>query len=581
MVDKIEMAAFEIEVDGNKISDDIRVKGFRTWHALNRIGWAEIYIADSNNKEKPFPASNNTSLVPGKSLEILIARGNIKVKKTIFKGSITATHLNFKMGRNHLVIEGRDDAYKMTLVPTTTVFTELTDSKIANNITNNYDGLTPSFVETTTEYPRVLQYQTTDWDFLLTRLMVQSQLVSSFGGTIKTIKGDGSSGNKIKQTIDNSLIRFDASLDSRDQIKSYDIISWDIENQEPVTSSSKNPKFKNQGSLKADQLVKAPSLKMAKVTLNSAGTVQSDTAAAVASALLLQSRLAKIRCEVEIIGRSDIMPGDYFEFSGYGKLFDGEALISEVEHFLDSGHWKTTVRTGLDRKWLMDNLVDKGGADRFPERLLGQLHLGKVIKISDDPKEMARVQVSVPLIFGVGAKPVWARVTSFSAGKERGAFFMPNVGDEVLVGFIGANNQNPVIFGKFFSQERESPITPADENNYIKGFYSDKKMKLEFDDEKPSISLTTPGGANITLDDDAGSLSLNDQNGNSLTLDSGGITVKCSGNYSLTASTGSISESAQSLDFSADMAFSASGNSGAELTSSAITTVKGSMVQIN
>ncbi|GLH83219.1 hypothetical protein SSBR45R_06790 [Bradyrhizobium sp. SSBR45R] len=44
--------------------------------------------------------------------------------------------------------------------------------------------------------------------------------------------------------------------------------------------------------------------------------------------------------------------------------------------------------------------------------------------------------------------------------------------------------------------------------------------------DKPSITISTPGGRTIILDDDGGSITLSDKNNNKLTLDADGITIE-------------------------------------------------------
>jgi len=576
---KSDIAKFDITVDGQALGDDIRVVAVHCWHAINRIGWAELHLADSNDKNNTLPTTNDSSLEPGKSLEIKLGRG--AATTTVFKGSITGSRLSIGGGDMHLVIEGRDDAYQMTLVPTTKVFQNQKDSEIASGILAGYSSLSASMIPTETEHDQVLQHQTTDWDFVLTRMSLQSQLISSCAGKVSSFKGTGTDCDKVKQTLDDTIIKFEAHTDSRRQKDSIDLMTWDLENQDTVTSSASTPDFEDQGSVKAKTLAAAASLSNSKVTLGSAGTVESEDATAQASAILFQSRVSKISCDIEIIGREDIFPGAVMTLSGFGDLYNGDVLVNEVEHYLEGGAWKTSIRTGVGRDWVMDKLINVGDNDRFPERLLSQLHLGKVTKISEDPDSMTRAQVLLPLVFGAEADPVWARVSSFSAGDSRGGFFMPNVGDEVLVGFVGANNLNPIIIGKLFSKNRKAPITPEDENNYVKGFYSDKNMKLEFNEEKPSLEVSTPGGAKILLDDDEGSVSLEDQNGNSLKMDSSGITIKSASDYNVTATSGNITEKGMSVSLSGSQSLEASGSTSAELTSTGTTKVQGTMVQIN
>lgn len=97
-----------------------------------------------------------------------------------------------------------------------------------------------------------------------------------------------------------------------------------------------------------------------------------------------------------------------------------------------------------------------------------------------------------------------ARVASFVAGRERGAYFMPEVGDEVVVAFEMGNINQPVIIGALWSDSDPPPpgVDRAQSNN-IRTIRSRAGHEVTFDDSPATgkISIKTAGGFEITLED--------------------------------------------------------------------------------
>jgi len=124
---------------------------------------------------------------------------------------------------------------------------------------------------------------------------------------------------------------------------------------------------------------------------------------------------------------------------------------------------------------------------------------------------------------------------------------------------------------------------------------TDRRLKLSFDDETGSILVSTPYGNQVELNDTTKIMKLSDQHGNVIEMSKDGISifsfkdVKIKGfNVSIEASNniqikakGEIENKAINIKEEAEMAFTASGNAKAELSSSAQTTVRGSIVMIN
>ncbi len=222
------------------------------------------------------------------------------------------------------------------------------------------------------------------------------------------------------------------------------------------------------------------------------------------------------------------------------------------------------------------------------------IHTGTVKKIDTDPNGEYRVLVEVPVIQESG-DGIWARLANLHASNSFGAYFYPEVGDEVVLGFLNNDPRFAIILGSLYGKKHKPPFTPEKKNN-DKGIITKSKMKLTFEEEKKVITIETPGGQKVTLDDDKKSLKLEDQNKNSVTLDDKGITlnsgsdvkISAKGKITLSAtgnaeisSKGDVSVKGNNINSKANIALSAQGSASAELKASGNVTVKGAMVMIN
>lgn len=224
---------------------------------------------------------------------------------------------------------------------------------------------------------------------------------------------------------------------------------------------------------------------------------------------------------------------------------------------------------------------------------VSQNQIGQVVQTHDDPDELGRIQVR--LSYHADSEPIWMRMLTPHSGKEHGVYFLPEVGDEVLVGFEGNNAEHPYVMGCLYNGKDKPPHVP-DEKNTLKTIKTRSGLKIEFNDEDKIFTIETPGENTIVLDDKEKSIIIADQNGNKITMGTSGITIdsckdlilKAPGNVNITAkmnidlkATADANMSAVNIAHKADAAFSAKGNATAELSASGQTTLKGAMVMIN
>lgn len=186
-----------------------------------------------------------------------------------------------------------------------------------------------------------------------------------------------------------------------------------------------------------------------------------------------------------------------------------------------------------------------------PAGWLSAAHLAQVVSL-DDPEGLNRVQVRLISYAGIDGQdlPLWARVVCPFAGDNRGTFFMPDVGDEVLVVLVQGDPRYPLVLGGLWSGANAAPASIGAGGNVIKRVRSKNGIQITLEDQQgqETLTLETPGGQTVTLKDGPGAVTIEDANGNSVRLESGGITVQAGSVVKVQASKVDVSAGMVSVD---------------------------------
>jgi uncharacterized protein involved in type VI secretion and phage assembly len=164
----------------------------------------------------------------------------------------------------------------------------------------------------------------------------------------------------------------------------------------------------------------------------------------------------------------------------------------------------------------------------------------------NDPDGQGRVKVTLPWApdSDSGQYEMWARMATLMAGPNRGTWFIPDTGDEVLVAFEAGMPDRPYVVGMLWNGN-DSPPESMDGagSNYIKSVRSRNGVKITLDDHDGQEKLVceTPGGQKVTLADGPGTITVEDSNGNSIKLEAAGVTVTTSAKLTVNASTVEVS----------------------------------------
>jgi len=238
----------------------------------------------------------------------------------------------------------------------------------------------------------------------------------------------------------------------------------------------------------------------------------------------------------------------------------------------------------------MINIFDSFSSEDTDELMQG-VYTGFVTD-NKDPEKLGRVKVKIPIIDDQKELD-WSRIVTLMGGKSRGALFIPEVGDEVLVAFLLGDIRSPIVIGSLWN-DVEKPPEGKNDNNDIRKIRTRAGHEIVFNDanKEGSITITTAEGHQLELDDKGKKvqlatkdkdqkLTMNSTSGN-ITVSSGStkVTIDKSGSIKLEGSA-EITLKAMAVKIQADSKLEMKANASIDINSGGLINIKGAMVKIN
>lgn len=543
--------------------------------AVNKIPSARLVFQDGSVDKGEFPLSEEDLFIPGNDIEI--SAGNVDESTVIFSGIIVKHSIKMKQNKGStLIIECKHRVCRLAVDRTNQYFYEQSDSEIIEQILANAALENLEVESSAIVHPEIVQYNATDWDFCLLRAQVSGKLII-LNADKSEVKQAKISNNVIcALEFGATILEVDLSIDGRNQYKGIKSYSWNQATQEVIEKEASDPEFTSPGNLDAASLSTTLNLSFLQ---QKHPTISEDEAQQWSDASWLYSQINRVSGLIKCQGMSTVKAGDTVELVGLGERFNGSAFVTGVRHdFGASQAWQTSLQFGgVDWINVTQKVVDQPNAAGLIPGVNG-LQIGIVVS-NDDPDSEGRIQVKMPLV-SVDGDGTWARLATLDAGDDRGFYFYPEIGDEVVIGFFANDPRQAVVLGMLHSSAKSAPITPNNDN-HEKGYVSREKMKMAFDDENLDMTLSTPAGNSIRLTEKEGGIVIEDQSGSVIKFLDRDITIESAGNLQLKAAQDITIEAGVNAEVSAGAEAKISGTSGCALESSAITDIKGSLVKIN
>ncbi|MFN6565514.1 MAG: type VI secretion system tip protein VgrG [Nostoc sp. ChiSLP01] len=493
---------------------------------VNKIPIAQIVLLDGDAAKREFAISNTDFFKPGNNIKIKLRyEGEPQKEATVFEGIVVKHSLQSDRYGSLLTVDLKDAAIKLTHQRKSAVFRHMADNEIINYIIEPWKLEITSIAATKPKHKEMVQYYCTDWDFILSRADVNGHWVLVDDGKI-TVEEPNLKGLP-KHTFEygiNDIYEFEMSADISHQYASVESTAWDVKTQTISPPQKAKNVSLSQGNLKAEELAKT--IGANQYQLICSGQLDEQERQIWADAKLLKSRLSMLNGRLKVPGFADIKPGEVMEIAGISKRFNGKTLVTAIRHQVNEQGWQTDIQFGLAAEFFAQqnhNIIDIPAAGLVPA--IHGLQIGIVDKYEDDRDKQFRVKVRIPSIENDGI--IWARLASLDAGDNRGIFFRPELGDEVILGFINDDPRQAIILGAVHSEKNALPPGFAvTEKNNKKGIVTKKALKILLDDEKKLIELSTPKGNILKLSEEGKGINITDENGNAITMDDNGFKIE-------------------------------------------------------
>ncbi|MBC8643195.1 hypothetical protein H9W95_00935 [Flavobacterium lindanitolerans] len=457
----------------------------------------------------------------GQAIKITINPSNMMTASPLtFNGIITEAQMVRTDGASGgIIINGFSPTILLEGTPNTKSYTDKSLADIVQEVTGNYsaDSLKPAVsVQKDASLPYTVQYSESDFSFLC-RIAQKKGQWFYFNGE-ELVFGKPKSKNF---TLEYGRSLHSFNIEMRAKSLGFEYVGYDPSNGETQRASSSEANYQPEGYSKSvfESSKKLFPNSSTMLYFHSLEEGNSKTHLTDRVTTQLQSRAADL---VTAKGDSDetgLRIGDVINikepaFSLTGNLLDGlqeqnfgSYIITDIMHICDeSGNYHNTFDA------VPDTVVSPpyGNVHSFP---VAESQPATVIS-NDDPAGLGRIQVAFAWQKDSGANTPWIRMTNPHSGGGKGFYFIPEVGEEVLVGFEGGNAEKPFVLGAMYNGSALSEYHTSG---------NDKKV------------IQTRSGTKVIMNDAEGSIFIEDPSGNTWLMDGkGNINVNAPKNMTFT-----------------------------------------------
>ena len=442
-------------------------------------------------EEKDFEDPGMYTAFLGKSISLTISpsdettsSGSAGASKLEFIGIVTEVRiLNSIHSINNVLLTCHSPTVTMDGAELNTFQNDKKVSDIIGSIVSGYP-ITPGKIESTDRNLRFsVQYRETDYRYILRLASLSGKFALYDGKEFRVTSSSSSDPAVVNWRKDLGLFTTGFGTAPMEY-------TADVYNYEQKKTYSQDSKSVSQNSSLSESSKKAPDASGKIYERASYADIEPvEDARSLDETLDLKRSQAKgkmVLCKGESTS-PEVLVGRCVKIVGMDKL-DGLYWVNWVQHVFDeSGKYHNEFRcTPLDLAY---------PAPASERERLTQLQPAVVVD-NNDPDKLGRVKVSFP--WSGSEQTPWARFVTFHAGKDWGAFCLPEVGDEVLTGFEFGNPDLPVVLGSLYNKENKPLSKTGSEENLVKCLTTKSGNEIFFNDKSGSeeLIITMKGGKN-------------------------------------------------------------------------------------
>jgi phage protein D/phage baseplate assembly protein gpV len=248
------------------------------------------------------------------------------------------------------------------------------------------------------------------------------------------------------------------------------------------------------------------------------------------------------------IGIPALRAGSFIQIAGVGNQFSGSYRLRKVTHTIDENGYLTefditqqgesSLLALIRKKTDIEITPPRDREEKFYGVYIAEVLQAPTLGSDPDPASAlgARVKVTFPWLSDLNESG-WARVVTPAAGIGSGMYFMPGVGESVIVAFQDGDISMPVVIGSVWDGATLPPVYPPSPANTVQVIKTRLGHTITLDDTPPlqQVSIAHVNGSQISMTQD-GTVTIAALTGNiTLQATTGSITLQAAENITLTA----------------------------------------------
>ncbi|HSF52592.1 MAG TPA: hypothetical protein VLA71_02515, partial [Algoriphagus sp.] len=341
--------SFEIKINGTALSGEIEIISIGVTLEVNRIATATLKLSDGGAfglENEPFANSASEDFIPGNEIEISLGYGD--ERSVAFMGVITGQRMVVRRSTSFLQVSCKDKSFKLTKSRANNILSDSKDDDLFSQLISGA-GLTADAASATQFTYPLVQYNTSDWDYLVIRSEANNFFVVTDQNkvSIKSFELSGSPAYTIQADL--TALDVDLELNGENTYPEFNFTSWDPKTQQKTVVNASMSDPSGISNLTAQKI--AGDLAVPALNKFTSAPLSSDELTAFSKSWVCRSALTKVQGKITIPGTANLKPGDLVELKNFGPRFEGNAFVSKIEQDCSDGNWKTIVFVGLHSRW--------------------------------------------------------------------------------------------------------------------------------------------------------------------------------------------------------------------------------------
>lgn len=542
-----------------------------------------------------------TGLAIGTAVKLKAQAGDAASPELLLSGEVTALTVEIDGAGTATEVRGYDHSHRLFRGRRVTAYANMGVGDVVRKVAQRA-GLQVGKVDTfASPAPdsQITQDNLTDWEFLQRLAGITGAEISVVDRTLSFEKPAEASAaptarakarqNPLVLEAGQNLTAIRAGVSSAEQVKQVEVRGWDYLAKQAITATAPAQTASAElGALTPASLAQH----FGNGTFLATDVPHRTQGDAQAAAGALAAQIAGAFAEVEGVakGNPKLRAGTSVALTGVGTPFEGKYTLSSTRHVFteDTGYTTTFTVSGRQERSLYG--LAHGGHDGNGGgngRHAGYGLVTALVTDVRDPRNLGRVKVKFPWLADDYASG-WARTVQVGAGPKRGAMILPEVGDEVLVGFEQGDFACPYVLGGLYNGKDAPASSTYDLVDRNSGAINGRQLVSRTGHRLDLAESTGKDGVRLATGGDGYLLELDKKGTKVIVHSDGTVLIEAKRGMTLDAGTGPLELKGQQVSIKAMAAASLEGATVAvkgqatgELSASGAVTVRGGVVRIN